>query len=142
VFVYINLFSLLVFILGLVLYCRNVNAFADASKRKRKQLSSDVVKAVRDADDFMKAKDGVSFLASCKRALQLHIADQLGIAADSVTISDFHKINGFSNSKVDELFDLADAVKYSGYKLSFAEMEEWKGILDSELKELGGTKNG
>ena len=98
-----------------------------------------MIAAVHDVDSSMKKGATVEFFDSCRRTLQLHIADKLDVAADTVTLNEVEKVYGEEATKIIELFDMADAVKYSGQSIDQAEMKQWRTLLDTQLKKLGGS---
>lgn len=138
-FILINGASLIIIIISFIIYHKRTNGNVDESKKRRKRLSRQVIAAVNDVDKAMKKNDTAAFFNNCIRAIQLHIADKLGVSADTVTLNEVTKIYEGDADKLVELFEMADAVKYSGQSIDTASMKEWRSLLDKELKELGGS---
>jgi len=135
-FLVLNVISIALILLGSAAYHKRINGNIDQTKKDRKKLSKQVVNAVKDVDAALKACDTVAFFDSCRKAIQIHIAHKLNVTAETITVTEIEKACGSSRNKLVELFDMADAVKYSGQTMSDAQMKEWREILEQEIREL------
>jgi len=132
----LNAISIAFILLGYIVYHKRINGKVDKTRKVRKQLSKQVVNAVKEVDMALKNRNTIAFFDNCRKAIQIHIAHELNVTAETVTVTEIEKACGSNRNKLVELFDMADAVKYSGHTLDAAQMKEWREVLEHEIREL------
>ena len=135
-FLCLNVTSLIMIVIGSFIFTHRTSGKKDESKKHRKSLSRKVVAALSDVDAAFKMGSTINFFDSCRKVLQLHIGDKLGVNAQAVTVHEIENGAGVNKKEIVELFDMADAVKYSGQIMESDELAKWRLILGQELKEL------
>jgi len=135
-FIVINAISIALILIGGAVYNKRVHGTVDESKKQRKKLHKQVVEAVKEVDVTLKSGDAIAFFDCCRKAIQIQIGHQLGVASETVTAAEIGKVCGSSRHKLIELFDMADAVKYSGHAMDEAQLKEWRHVLEQEMREL------
>ena len=104
----------------------------DPAKEARKAHELALREAVEAADKAVSQGDAAAFFLSAKSAIQLGIAERVGIKPEAVTLAD---LDGEDEAIADILVE-ADRVDYSGGTASTQDLMTWKSKLEESLVNL------
>jgi len=98
------------------------------------KLEQEIEKIFRDADKALYQADPAAFLSLCRKAAQFRLAYRWKLEPEAVTLSDLLLREPDSYSESKKIFELADAVNYSGSTLSTDELSHLYRTFKDEIR--------
>jgi hypothetical protein len=85
-----------------------------------------------------RAGDAPAFFDAARTALQLALADQWNVRAETITAADVERRLGDDGAAISDLFDRADHIKYAHHDAPEPpeSFDQWRSIIDAQLKKL------
>ena len=122
---------------GLALYYRRLRLLADPEYLGRIRARREVAQALTQAGEAMAAADTRLFFAAARRAAQALLGEVWGMAPEGITLAEVRSRLGDGAPGLARIWQLADAVAYSGLTVSSEDLRENYALLQAELERIG-----
>ncbi|MGE0402951.1 MAG: BatD family protein [Kofleriaceae bacterium] len=107
-----------------------------ADRLRGRRVDRAVSRSLAKADSAARDGDVVEFFGAARRAFQLRIGEQFGIAPDAVTARDVVDHMGDRSATITTLFELADHVDYAHGESTAESLDHWRSVVHAELARL------
>jgi hypothetical protein len=127
---------ILCFASGLIFLGRREQRAEDADGARLREATGAITACRNEMDAASSAEDATRFFQSARAALQQQLATRWHVAPASITIAEIdERLNG-DRGDLRRVFAVADQAAYSGQHLTMADFQQWKTIVNEQLKHL------
>lgn len=135
---YLQAGGFVLFLIVLGISCRAVvmRRMSDPGYARRLSRQIEIDATFQDIEKSLHEADTRAFLLAGRKAAQLMLADKWGLEPEAITISDIQSRGMSEFPETKKIFELSDAVSFSGHSLNVEQLKEIFKAFKDELRRV------